>query len=272
MQLLSIQTHKPKLSRICSSGFTLIELIMVIVLLGIIGGMGSEFIAKAMQGFSATEKRLEIYEEGKIALVRLEREIHHSLPNAISIPVADGSIIDLGLIDERKMEDVFGSYIEVNPTGATVITDNIGALPLTGPAIGDLISIYTTSWTNFSSGARIYQVVNVAAYPAITLDTNILISSPYRRFFQIKDVAVRFHIQGGNLYRSTQNVTTAGTSGVFATNYVLARNVSQAGSLPYFQYTAGSSEKEARVAVHFLITKGSETIQFHKEIQIGNVP
>ena len=46
-------------------GFTLIELVIVIVLLGIIGSMGADFISQAFIGFSKTNSRMEIFEEGK---------------------------------------------------------------------------------------------------------------------------------------------------------------------------------------------------------------
>ncbi|MCK5437213.1 MAG: prepilin-type N-terminal cleavage/methylation domain-containing protein, partial [Desulfobulbaceae bacterium] len=47
-----------------SSGFTLIELVIVIVILGVLGLMGSDFISSAFKGFSATDARMEMYEEG----------------------------------------------------------------------------------------------------------------------------------------------------------------------------------------------------------------
>jgi len=108
------------------NGFTLIELIIVIVLLGIVGAMGAGFISQAFKGFFDTDVRMEIYEEGKTAMVRMEREIHIALPNAIialdktALPPYDdvvnnagfGNAIIFGEIDETKMAGVFGQYTD----------------------------------------------------------------------------------------------------------------------------------------------------------------
>ena len=134
------------------NGFTLIELIIVIVLLGIVGAMGASFISEAFKGFFGADVRMEMYEEGKSALVRMEREIHLAVPNAVVVSdttTADDTI-SVGLIDENAMRPVFGQYTEADPTDA--ITDPTAALP-----VNTLVSIYNTSWDVFADSSRIYQ-------------------------------------------------------------------------------------------------------------------
>ncbi|MBU1405379.1 MAG: type II secretion system GspH family protein, partial [Proteobacteria bacterium] len=77
-------------------GFTLIELIIVVVLLGILGAMGAGFISEAFRGFFAADVRMEMYEEGKSAMVRMEREIHIAVPNAVDVAIA-GDTVSFGV-------------------------------------------------------------------------------------------------------------------------------------------------------------------------------
>jgi len=72
-------------------GFTLVELIMVIVILGILGTMGAEFISLSFKGFSDTKARADIYEEGKLALTRMEKELRNAVPNAIKDTTGGGA-------------------------------------------------------------------------------------------------------------------------------------------------------------------------------------
>ncbi|HSR35967.1 MAG TPA: prepilin-type N-terminal cleavage/methylation domain-containing protein, partial [Desulfurivibrionaceae bacterium] len=117
-------------------GFTLVELIIVIVLLGILGTMSAEFITQAFKGFADTDARTELYEEGQIVLARMERELRITVPNAVQVE-AGNSAMQFGMIDENAMtcpatadpqDCVFGQYIDNNPAGKQFIRDQTNPL------------------------------------------------------------------------------------------------------------------------------------------------
>lgn len=245
------------------SGFTLIELIIVVVLLGIIGVMGASFISEAFKWFFDTDVRMEMYEEGKSSMVRMEREIHIALPNAVQI---NGNGIEFGVVDENSMANVFGQYTETSPGGGTTITDRTGALPL-----NTLVSIYNTEWPIFSNGSRTYRVTSNGVNP-MTLDRNIGLSSPYQRFYAVRSDAVRFYVVGTTLSRSTATVTAGTNLGVFGGAQTVARDIIPSGALPYFTYNPGNSTRNSVVSIHFAISRNGEIVNFHKEVQIRNVP
>lgn len=247
-----------------TTGFTLIELIIVMVLLGIIGVMGARFISHAFTGFAATESRTQIYEEGKIGLIRMEREIHLAVPNAITVST-DGKEVSFGLIDEIAMNNIFGCYTEDDPSADNSITDHIAGLPSNA-----LVSIYNTSWENFSGGGRLYRVNSNNVNP-MTLDDMIEKSSPYNRFFAVRDKAVQYQISGNVLYRLTADVDSSGI-GTFTNPKPLIKNIFQTGSLDYFVFQAGTSSRNGRLSIHFTISSKGESVNFHKEIHIRNVP
>lgn len=255
------------------NGFTLIELIIVIVLLGILGAMGAGFISSAFKGFFGADARMEMYEEGKSALVRMEREIHIAVPNAVDVSTTTitDDTISVGLIDENAMNlppvPVFGQYTETTPTNR--ITDPTAALP-----VGTLVSIYNTSWNDFADSSRIYSVASLdgTGNRRMNFTETIGLASPYKRYYAVRNMAVRFSVANGVLSRSTAAVTATNPLGGFGTPQSLAKNIVPSGGLPYFIYALGTSSRNSIVAINFAITRNDETVNFHKEVEIRNVP
>lgn len=244
-------------------GFTLIELIIVIVLLGILGAMGAGFISAAFRGFFDADVRMEIYEEGKSAMVRMEREIHIAVPNAVQV---NGNGIEFGVIDENAMAGVFGMYTEAAPSGATIITDRTAALPA-----ATLVSIYNTDWTDFANSIRIYSVDSVNGNQ-MTLTEPIGLASPFQRFYAVRPEAVRFSVAGTTLSRSTAAVAANAALGAFANPQILAQNVVPSDGLPYFTFNPSTLAQNSVVAIHFAIQRNNETVNFHKVVEVRNVP
>ena len=83
---------------------------------------------------------------------------------------------------------------------------------------------------------------------------------------------MRFSVANGVLSRSTATVTETNTVWVFGSPQSLARNIVPSGGLPYFTYAPGTSSRNSMVAIHFAIARNDETVNFHKEIEIRNVP
>ena len=245
------------------AGFTLTELIIVIVILGVLGVMGVDFISQAFKGFKDTDNRIEIYEEGKMALVRMEKEIHNAIPNAVNLPAA--TELQFGMIDEVAMRDVFGMYTENPPT--TTLTD-LFALPSAFLPVNSIISIYNRNWADFTAAPlRLYQVTIVTG-GIMTISPKVTPprSSPLKRYYAV-DRAIRYQLTGNTLNRAEAPVTAAGV-GAFGTNYPLARNVSGLA----FSYAPAVLTRNAVITITFTITKGTEAINFHKEVHIRNVP
>lgn len=65
------------------AGFTLVEMIMVIVITGIIGGMVAVFIRSPVQAYFDTARRAELTDEADTSLRFIARELKAALPNSI---------------------------------------------------------------------------------------------------------------------------------------------------------------------------------------------
>ena len=264
-------------------GFTLIEIIMVIVILGVIGTAGADFIAQMFRGFADTNSRMEIYEEGKSALVRMERELHGMLPNAICVTNngggscesngSPGNEIRFGMImeDVMRQNNLVGGYtenaIDFPRTVPATLTDvNSGAIPRTG----DVVSVYNTSWNSFVGGARLYGITAVSGNVMTFGGQTIVDPSPQHRYYVVdRCVSYRWDDVTDTLFRSVVAVSSAG-HGNFSTavEYPLAMNVSDFN----FYYAAPSLSRNGIISMVFTMSKDGHDIVMHKEIHVKNVP
>ncbi len=72
-------------------GFTLIEMIVVMVITGIIGGMVAVFIRAPIQGYMDSSRRAEMTDIADTALRRLARDIRTAVPNSIRVTNCGGT-------------------------------------------------------------------------------------------------------------------------------------------------------------------------------------
>ncbi len=264
-------------------GFTLIELIMIIVLLGILGVSGADFISTAFKGFKATESRLEIFEEGKTALARMEREIINSIPNAVDFDSSNNNEIKIGLIAENDMisENVTGRYEDPDPT--TFIDDRTGQL-----SEDTIISINNTNWLTFTnpdiSIRRLYTVNTLTSPPPYRMNLSTVYKgikgiavesrSTKQRFYAV-DKAVRYYFDAATSeLRRTQIIINEEDEDLSDTrfNSIIGKTMATNVTAISFNYTQGVSTRNSVVTIIFEITKNNEAIRFNKEVHARNTP
>ena len=67
------------------SGFTLVEMIVVMVITGIIGGMVAIFIRAPVQGYMDSARRAELTDIADTALRRMARDVRSAVPNSVRL-------------------------------------------------------------------------------------------------------------------------------------------------------------------------------------------
>jgi MSHA biogenesis protein MshO len=72
-------------------GFTLVEMIIVIVITGIIGGIVAVFLRLPVQGYVDSARRAEMTDIADTALRRISRDLHLALPNSVRVTGACGA-------------------------------------------------------------------------------------------------------------------------------------------------------------------------------------
>jgi len=66
-------------------GFTLVELVMVIVILGVIGGVVAVFMRAPIDAYFASGRRAAMSDVADTAVRRMSRDIRKALPNSLRV-------------------------------------------------------------------------------------------------------------------------------------------------------------------------------------------
>jgi MSHA biogenesis protein MshO len=75
-------------------GFTLIEMVMVIVIMGVIGAVLSLFMKTPIDAYFDTARRAALSDEADLALRRMARDIGKALPNSVRLPASDSACVE----------------------------------------------------------------------------------------------------------------------------------------------------------------------------------
>src|SRR5450830_1516821 len=117
------------------TGFTLIEVIMVIAIIGIIAGMVAVFITKPVQGYIDTVRRAELTDTADVALRRLTRDVRLALPNSLRVTTTGGmNYIEFimtsagGRYRDPSDGSTGGNFLSFTNTGSTTF-DVHGPMP-----------------------------------------------------------------------------------------------------------------------------------------------
>lgn len=205
------------------AGFTLIEMIMVIVIVGILAGIVAVFIARPVQGYVDSVRRAELTDAADVALRRMTRDVRLALPNSLRT-VAGGFEFILTKAGGRYRDAADGS------TGGNDLSfhsnktkfDVLGPMPaLATGASGDYIVVYNLGpgyepgnaydCSATPPGCNIAQVDSLLGANTVRLVTNVFgaqsppLPSPNSRFQVVGfgDKVVRYTCTGGVLTRQS---------------------------------------------------------------------
>ena len=133
-----------------NKGFTLIEIIIVIVVLGVLSIFGFSFISTAIHTYSMMEKQKGLFDQATMVMERISRELRDA--NTISAPASGTSDSTLTFTKSHGSPEETTTYDITFQCPSTTL-QRIGSTTPTAVNLADNVSAFTV--TNSSNGITI---------------------------------------------------------------------------------------------------------------------
>ncbi|HOY21916.1 MAG TPA: prepilin-type N-terminal cleavage/methylation domain-containing protein [Cellvibrio sp.] len=261
-------------------GFTLIEMIAVIVILSILAAMGGALVVESTKSYQSSQTRTRLVNTGRQAIERMSRQLRIALPYSVRLtnsnqciefmPIASGGSY-LGL---KNSDDTYSGYVPdlINGGAALASLDvsphsiefgtaqfvSIGAMAANevyGVNPGSRAVLASRSSTQLTlSAAKVWQrnSLNKRFY---------LLNNP--QAFCVVNNELRFYDNQDATAVADPEVTLSSTYSLLADNVTAATP---------FALTAGSENRNTIVQINIAFAHKVESVTFNHSVMIRNVP
>jgi MSHA biogenesis protein MshO len=265
------------------AGFTLIEMVISIVLLGIVGAVIAVFIRSPIQSYFDTASRVALTDAADGAIRRLTRDAQSALPNSFratgSASGASSPCVEFlptvaaGRYRAKPNSSGGGNILDFASTDTSFdVLSQVGLGSLSG---SNLVAIYNLG----ISGADAYAGQTTATIASATASSITLspgkkfpFSSPGNRFFVIPASSVVYSCAGVSpnitLYRSSNAISSTALATCPSSGTALVSNVSSCS----FTYTPAVTTRNGALAISLELTLNNETVRLYQEVMVNNVP
>lgn len=257
------------------SGFTLIELVTVIVVLGILSVGVSGFLKFGAQIFVDAKDRDKILSSARFAIERLNRELRGAVPNSTRIsaggtcveftPIAYSSIyIDIPVSPEPSA--VTATLVPKHTTFTAVEADNyvVVVYPLNSNDVYQATAnkIFPLKSGDFSSSTTPH---TLTFFSSISFAEN----STTQRLFIAKKAVMYCYENSRELVRYDIDAHNAdGSVNGRSNRSLMAENLSAVT----FNGGTGIRQSNGTVEISLEFSRNNEVINFNNEVQVPNVP
>lgn len=295
-------------SLITSKGFSLTELVIVIIISGIVAAILTPVITQPFQSYIDLSRRAALVYSAESALRRMQRDIRRSLPNSIRINATGTAMELISTLEGARYRampppgDPDRRLTFVNPDAEFDILGNFSTDTFTNAATISRLAIYNIGAVDASippqpiPGANAYAPADVAGRNVIT-PAGVTISiandpvnanedhvsiaggfafsfaSPLQRMYLI-DTAVVYECRNDQLLRHTNyNFTNNAVPAVPGGNTAIMADNLAPGACA-FRYNPGTSQRAGVVTLDLSIADlaSSEIIRLLHQVHVNNAP
>jgi MSHA biogenesis protein MshO len=274
-------------------GFTLVELIMVIVIMGVVGGMVSVFMKGPIDAYISGGRRAALTDTADTTVRRMARDLHRALPNSVRLCPAGTK--GLEFIPTKT-----GGRYRTEGTGALIFSSAVSSFNMLGDyakfagiaipadqkiAVGDLIVVYNLGIT----GADAYAGNNVATVSSLgTVAPNETPININPATFSLASASNRFQVVPAaekmvsyvcdantrTLYRAASTTLTTTASCLTTGAPKIAANV-DCDHTSFSIFDSGNAlNRNALVSMQLTLQDSSttESVTLQHEVHVDNTP
>lgn len=271
-------------------GFTLVELLLVMVIIGILAVTSFSFIGAGFNIYNQGVKRQEAVAQSRFILTRLSKELRHATPNSLRLSCDNGSNGACSAQQCLEFTPFLSAthYTNYLPTTApfNVSAVNFALNNLSEPQVNGWVSIYPLSSRDIYDEAQ-NKRLQVNSYSALTseLDTwqfskAFAQESPSKRLYLLSQ-PVSFCIEGNSLYRYsgygfyTSQLNAASLQVLASVKRDLMSNYISNDLTARLFFTLGNITLERSAVVNIYAQMGfndTEQMSISHEVHVPNVP
>lgn len=264
-------------------GFTLVELVIVIIIVGILSVLGGSIITTSIEGYLDMSRRAELVGSAGSALRRMQRDVRSALPN--SIPPPYGSVNEIrfvyapsgGRYRAKPNATGGGDVLKFEPYSDNS-TNVIGSLyknasgQIPEEVQNGAFVVGNTNPNDVYSKKNMAQIENINSAGDHIQFNSTRFSPKYRsptQRFSIATSEVRYAIEGNRLVRYERDDSNIGGSS-WETQALVTRHVVESKS--EFTYHPGTPWRSALLTLKLTLQEEGESISLLHEVHVLNTP
>jgi len=268
--------RRQQVQRFGACGFTLVELVVVIVLMSLVSLAGVEMIRYAADSYQKMSSRQALGSASRVAVERISRDLRGALPNSVRVNA-------LGNCLEFIPVKTVGTYITlpVDSPGNSFasVPLSLGQEATVGPVVVYPLTtakVYSAAGGVMSSAASVSapDVDNVVTV-SLAANFQFALHSPTSRYFLV-DTPVSYCVDGGYLFRYRDYGVLATQPSVATLPAALPTRALLADGLGIsadpFQLATATLVRNALVTLDLLFVEAGESTRLVSEVQLRNVP